>query len=190
LRSRICTSWVKRRRKLVKNSMDHGIDQKSTLILGLGNLLLRDEGFGVHVIQQLKTYRLPSNIKVVEGGVGGYNLLGCMAGIERLLVVDSMMTDTIPGKLVLFKPGPHFKDNGQNALSFHQVGIMELVQISKLLDHYPEVLFLVTRPKILKPGLNLSRCLQKSVGPAVQMILKLCHSQFSELERSTELCTQ
>jgi hydrogenase maturation protease len=170
--------------------MDQLMHQKSTLILGLGNLLLRDEGFGVHVVQQLKSHQLPGNIRVVEGGVGGYNLLGYMAGIERLLVVDVMMIDTIPGKLTIFKPGLHFKANGQNALSFHQVGIMELVQMGKLLGHHPEVFFLVTRAKILEPGLTLSRCLQKSVGPAVQLILKLCHNQFSELERSTELCTR
>jgi hydrogenase maturation protease len=170
--------------------MDQVINQKSTVILGLGNLLLRDEGFGVHVVQKLKNYPLPGNFRVVEGGVGGYNLLGYLEGIERLLVVDVMMIDVTPGKLTIFKPGLHYKDNGQNALSFHQVGIMELVQMGELLGHHPEVFFLVTRPKILKPGLNLSSCLQKSVGPAVQLILKLCRSQFSELERSTNLCTQ
>jgi len=164
-------------------------EKKTTLILGLGNLLLRDEGFGVHVTQRLKTCDLPSDVKVVEGGVGGYNLLGYFKGVERLLVVDAMMTKSEPGELVLFQPGPSLRDNGQNALSFHQIGILELLQMWKLLGQEPEVFFLVTRPEILEPGLTLSTRLQKSVEPAVQLILKLCHNRFTGLERSTELCT-
>jgi hydrogenase maturation protease len=168
--------------------MEQTVDNKPTLILGLGNLLLGDEGFGVHVAQHLQTCELPENTRVVEGGVGGYNLLGYLKGIHRLLVVDAMMIDAEPGELILFKPGPHFKDNEQNGLSFHQTGIMELVQIVKLLGHEPEVFFLVSRPEKIEPCMVLSPRLQKSVEPAAQMILKLCHNRFTGLERSAELC--
>jgi hydrogenase maturation protease len=162
---------------------------KSTLILGLGNVLLSDEGFGVHVVKRLQGLSLPVGVKVVEGGVGGYNLLGYFKDIERLLVVDAMILDSRPGELVLFQPGPNFKDAGQNALSFHQTGIMELVQMWNLLGNEPEVFFLVTRPEKLEPGLTLSPSLEKAVQPAVQMILKLCQNRFTGLERSAELCT-
>jgi hydrogenase maturation protease len=170
--------------------MVQSTENKSTLVLGLGNLLLGDEGWGVHVVQKLQTCELPAHVRVFEGGVGGYNLLGCLEGVERLLVVDAMMTEAGPGELVLFQPGPDFRDNSRNALSFHQIGILELVQMWKLLGHEPEVYFLVARPEKLDPGMDLSPRLQESVGPAVQLILKLCHNRFSGLERSAEVCTR
>jgi hydrogenase maturation protease len=168
--------------------MDQAVEKKSTLILGLGNLLLGDEGFGVRVVQQLSTGKLPGDVRVVEGGVGGYNLLGYLEGIKRLLVVDAMMIDTAPGELVLFQPGPRFRDNGGEAISFHETGIMELVQMWKLLGHEPEVWFLVARPEQMEPGMELSLRLQKSMESAVQLIKKLCFNRFTGLERSTELC--
>jgi hydrogenase maturation protease len=163
---------------------------QTTLVLGLGNLLLGDEGFGVHVIRKLQMVELPSCVKVVEGGVGGYNLLGYLQGVSRLLIVDAMMTGSQPGELLLFQPGPSFKDREQNGLSFHQTGILELVRLSQLLDNDPEVWFLVACPEELEPSMVLSPRLERTVGQAVELISKLCHNDFSGLERSAELCIQ
>ncbi|MBL7209032.1 MAG: hydrogenase maturation protease, partial [Dehalococcoidia bacterium] len=59
----------------------------TTMVLGVGNLLLGDEGFGVHVVRRLKERKLPGHVRVEEGGVGGFNLLGYLDGVKRLLVV-------------------------------------------------------------------------------------------------------
>jgi hydrogenase maturation protease len=81
----------------------------TTLIMGLGNVLLGDDGFGVHVIRHLKETVLPDNIRLIEGGVGGFNLLGYLEGVQRLVIVDAMIVDLTLGEVCLFQPGERLK---------------------------------------------------------------------------------
>jgi len=166
-------------------SMNHC---KTTLIMGLGNILLGDEGFGVHVARRLRESELPDYVRIEEGGVGGFSLLGYLDGVERLVVVDAMMLDSPPGELLLWKPGPDFHEPGKNIVSFHQVGVIELVNMWGLLEHEPEILFLVTRPEKLEPGMELSPALQRAAEQAARLIKSLCENNFADLERSKDLC--
>ncbi|MDD5039426.1 MAG: hydrogenase maturation protease [Dehalococcoidales bacterium] len=159
-----------------------------TLILGLGNILLGDEGFGIHAARRLREFKLPGYIRVEEGGVGGFNLLGCLEGVERLIVIDAMMLDSPPGELLLWKPGPHFRETGKSIISFHQVGVMELVHMWGLLGCEPEILFLVTRPEKIEPGMELSPNLRTAAEQAARLVEKLCADNFADLERSVDLC--
>ena len=164
-------------------------NSSSTLILGLGNILLGDEGFGVHVARRLKEADFTGNVKVEEGGVGGFNMLGYLEGVERLLVVDVMILDAPPGQLFLMKPGPDFVEPGKRIISFHQVGVIELVRMWGLLGYEPEIFFLVTRPEKLEWSTSLSPSLQRAAERAFKLIKKLCLNNFTELERSQDLCT-
>jgi hydrogenase maturation protease len=159
---------------------------RATLVLGLGNILLGDEGFGVHVVHRLKGVELPEHVRVEEGGVGGLNLLGHLEGVEQLLIVDVMMVDSPPGRLVLWKPGTNFRQSNKSAISFHQVSVMDLVHMWGLLGHEPELFFLVTRPQRMEPSMELSEPLRDAVEEAVNLIEKLCVSNFAGLERSKD----
>ena len=156
------------------------------MVLGLGNLLLGDEGFGVHVVRRLKDTELPPNVRVEEGGVGGFNLLGLLEGVERLLVVDAMMLESPPGELHFLK-AQDVKEPGKHVLSFHQVGVLELVSMWSLLGYEPEVLFLVTRPQRIEWTTELSPPLQSAVSEATEL-LRRPHE--NPLWKGTEtLCT-
>jgi hydrogenase maturation protease len=146
----------------------------TTMVLGLGNLLLGDEGFGIHVVRRLKEVGLPSHVRIVEGGVSGFNLLGHLEGVERLVVVDVMMVESPPGKLHLFKQENKLKEPGKQILSFHQVGVLDLIPMWRLLGYEPEVFFLVTRPEKLEWSTELSPPLQSAVDKATQLIQRLC----------------
>ena len=170
--------------------MDEEAVTKSTLILGIGNILMGDEGFGVHVARGLKNMVLPGNVTVKEAGVGGLNLLGDLEGMERLVVIDVMMIDHTPGELYLYKPEKGFSEPGKKVVSFHQVGVTELVQIWGLLGHEPELLLLVTRPEKMDWNMELSQPLRAAADKAVKLIAELCQSDFTGLERSQLLCIQ
>lgn len=146
----------------------------TTMVLGLGNLLMGDEGFGVHVVRRLKEVGLPSHVRVVEGGVGGFNLLGYLEGVKWLLVVDVMMTDSPPGELRLLNSDQKPEERGKQILSFHQVGILELVKMWGLLGYEPEIMFLVTRPEKIEWSTELSPPLQSAADQATKMIQHLC----------------
>ncbi|RLG93697.1 hypothetical protein DRO37_07580 [Candidatus Bathyarchaeota archaeon] len=164
-------------------------EPQTTLVLGVGNIIMGDEGFGVHVAQRLKEIDLPKNIRVEEGGVGGFNLLGSLEAVSRLIVVDVMMTELVPGGRCISRPGPDFAEPGKTIMSFHQVGVLELVQMWRLLGHDPEVVFLVTRPQRLEWGTELSAPVNEAADKAVSLLKKLCYDNFASLERSLNVCT-
>lgn len=162
---------------------------QATLILGVGNVIMGDEGFGVHVARRLREIDLPENVRVEEGGVGGFNLLGSLEGVKRVIMVDVMMADVAPGEVCLFRPGPDFAEPGKTIVSFHQVGVLELVQMWGLLGHEPEVFFLVTRPQKLAWSTELSAPVKDATEKAVTLLEDLCRDNFASLERSLDICT-
>ncbi|MFA5316175.1 MAG: hydrogenase maturation protease [Dehalococcoidales bacterium] len=145
------------------------------LVMGLGNVILGDEGFGVHVARRLKEVDLPENVAVREGGVGGFDLLGYLDGIRQLLVVDvMMMMDAPPGEIFFFRPGPELSEPGKTILSFHQVGVLDLIKMWGLLGFEPDTYFLVTCPEKMEWGMKLSPSLETAAERAVALIRELC----------------
>ena len=145
------------------------------MVLGLGNILMGDEGFGVHVVRRLQQSELPCQVRIVEGGVEGLNLLGHLEGIKRLLVVDVMMIDIKPGELRLIEAEQMPGEPGKQIVSFHQVGVLELMHLAELIGYQPEVTFLVTRPEIMDWNMELSPKLQSAVDQAVEEVRKWCN---------------
>jgi hydrogenase maturation protease len=168
--------------------LNNGTGCRSTLVLGVGNILLGDEGFGVHVVRALQKRKLADHVSAKEGGVGGFNLLGELDGFERLLVVDVMMTEHPPGYLSLFKPGADSMEPGKKIVSFHQVGVADLVQMWDFLGYKTELYFLVTRPEKIEWSTELSPTLRCAASKAVGLINDLCQNDFDSLERSQALC--
>jgi hydrogenase maturation protease len=160
--------------------------KESILILGIGNVLLSDEGFGVYVVRRLQQAKLPDNVAVGEGGIGGFNLLGQLEGVDKLLVVDVMWMNTPPGELHIIYPEQELKEPGKQIVSFHQIGVLELVELSKLIGNNPEVTYLVTRPEKLNWSTELSPALQNAVDKAVDTIIKICKEYNSEIEKGAK----
>ena len=165
--------------------MAPSVDNMMTLVLGLGNVLLGDEGFGVHVVRQLQTCELPDDVRVVEGGVGGFSLLGYLEGVKRLIIVDVMMHESPPGQLLLLMPGTKLEEPGKRLMSCHQIGVLELLKMWSLIGKEPEVYLLVTRPESLEWSTELSLPLQTACAEAVEVIKKLC---INPVERNYQTC--
>lgn len=167
--------------------MAHNVDNRTTLVLGLGNVLLGDEGFGVHVVRRLQGCALPDNVRVVEGGVGGLNLLGHLDEVKRLIIVDVMMHDSPPGQLLLIEPGARLDEPGKRLMSCHQIGILEILRTWSLIGNMPEVYVLATIPEHLEWSTELSARLEAACTKAVETIKKLC---INPIERNYEICTR
>ena len=159
-------------------------DKAMTLVLGVGNVILGDEGFGPEVVRRLSEAGLPAGVRVEEGGVGGFNLLGSLEGVDRLIVVDVMDIDIPPGGVRLFKPESCSSEGGTQIISFHQVGVLELLKMWRLLGHETEVYFLVTRPEKLEWGTELSPPVRQAAARAVSLVCELAADGFIALERS------
>lgn len=115
----------------------------SILVLGLGNILLQDEGIGVHVIEALEAaYDLPNSVTVVDGGTAGMDMLNTIAGFQHMVVVDAVKTGAPAGTVVTLT-GDQVPAFFKGKLSPHQVGLTDLLAVMRLTDESPESITLI-----------------------------------------------
>jgi len=144
-----------------------------TLVLGVGNLLVSDEGVGVHVIERLtETYDLPKGVQVLDGGTLGLDLLYYLEGVENLLIVDAVEMDKEPGTLLRMQ-GDEIPSFLSIKMSPHQIGIPDMLFAAKLRDLYPRnVVLWGIQPATLEVGLELSPVIAAQVDVLVSKIVE------------------
>jgi hydrogenase maturation protease len=144
-----------------------------TLVLGVGNTLMGDEGVGVHVIERLLAgYKIPEEVHVLDGGVLGMGLLYYLEGIENLLLVDAVETRKDPGTIIRLEDDevPAFLSM---KISPHQVGVPDMLAASKFIDLYPKRIVLWgIQPQILDMGLDMSPLIESKVDILVTNVLE------------------
>ena len=152
----------------------NSLDQLNTrtLVLGVGNLLVSDEGVGVHVIERLtETYDLPKGVQVLDGGTLGLDLLYYLEGVENLLIVDAVEMDKEPGTLLRMQ-GDEIPSFLSIKMSPHQIGIPDMLFAAKLRDLYPRnVVLWGIQPATLEVGLELSPVIAAQVDVLVSKIV-------------------
>lgn len=135
------------------------------LVLGIGNLLLSDEGIGVHAIRLLEEKSWPGHIIFLDGGTGGFHLLSVFQQYKKIILIDATLDGNKPGKVSLIKP-KYARDFPQT-LSAHDIGLRDLVNSSALLGFLPEI-YLITVS--ISENQRLSMELSEEVGQAVAEI--------------------
>ncbi len=114
---------------------------ETVLILGVGNLLMGDEGVGVHVARQLEQEDLPAGVMVVDGGTGGFHLLSYLEEYRSVIMIDACMDGREAGTISVLKP--RFASDFPRALSAHDIGLRDLIESASLLGSLPEM-YLIT----------------------------------------------
>ena len=143
-----------------------------TVIIGVGNLLLKDEGAGVHVAQELQKKRLPAAVEVHDGGVAGIGLLEFFPGASKVLLIDAADMDLDPGASVRFTPEEVAGKAGGPRFSTHDVGLLEVLELARTLGQCPpEVVIYGIQPKEISWGTELSPEVQATVPRVVEMVL-------------------
>jgi len=142
------------------------------VILGVGNLLLSDEGVGVHVAHKLMEMDLPAGVEVIEGGTDGFRLMNVVTEAGRLIVVDAVKGGGPPGSIYRFdiKDAPSSPDAYKT--SVHQIGILEIVHLSELIGQTPETTVIGVEPKSLEMGMALSPEVQEKIPKIIELILE------------------
>ncbi len=116
-------------------------------ILGIGNILLGDEGFGVHFVRWFgERYLLPEGVTAVDGGTLGYGLLDTVCSCERLLVIDCLKLDDSPGSVYRFTR-EEMEVRLPPPTSAHEVKFADVLCKAELLGEIPEITFLCVVPE-------------------------------------------
>jgi hydrogenase maturation protease len=133
----------------------------SVLILGIGNVLLSDEGIGVHMARTLLSEGgLPEGAEVVDGGTMGLELLPLLENAASLLIIDAVELGAAPGALRVIV-GRHLETTLSLHVSPHQVGAADLIAVARMLGRLPQQTSLLgVQPASLSPGAELSAALR------------------------------
>ena len=146
---------------------------KSTplLVLGLGNMLLEDDGVGVSAVALLKDrYELPEGVRLLDGGTLGLSLLPHLEDAEAVILVDAIRADGAPGTFVRLD-GDEVAPAVATRLSVHQVGVADLLDGARWLDRYPaRVVLLGLVPESMELGVGLSPRVRPALPALVERI--------------------
>ena len=141
------------------------------LVLGIGNLLLGDEGVGIRVVENFTArYLLPPEVEALDGGTMGMALLPYLAGRRLLLLVDAVRTGAPPATVVQMEvvhPLAFFREK----ISPHQIGIAEVLSVAALTNELPgRIVVIGVVPKEMDTGLDLSPEIAAKVGIMADMV--------------------
>jgi hydrogenase maturation protease len=98
-----------------------------TLVLGLGNVLMGDEGIGVHVVRALEQHPLPDGVECLDGGTGGFILLEPLENADRVILIDASADDNPPGTVT--RTTPRFSRDYPPTLTAHDIGVKDLLDV-------------------------------------------------------------
>lgn len=147
-------------------------DPPKVAVIGMGNLLLKDEGVGIHVIQALEKASLEGcgEFMIVDGGTCTDILLQLPQGIEKLIIVDAVKGGGEPGSIYRFTPGDIAFELGTQT-SVHQLGLAEsLEMMAAARTEAPQVIILGIEPKEIDWGLEISAELQEQVPQMITLV--------------------
>ncbi len=108
-----------------------------TLVLGVGNLLMGDEGVGIHAVRRLDATDLAARADVLDGGTGGFSLLGIFSERERVILIDAAMDGRPEGTVTVLRP--RFASDFPRSLSAHDIGLRDLIESATLLGPLPKI---------------------------------------------------
>lgn len=145
-------------------------DKARTLVLGIGNILWADEGFGVRAVEAFhERFETEEDVTVLDGGTQGLYLVQFVEACDRLLVFDAIDYGLAPGELRVIRDSEVPRFTGAKKMSLHQTGFQEVLSAADLLGRYPERLALIgVQPRDLEDwGGPLTPPVRAALGPAL-----------------------
>ncbi|WXG43380.1 MAG: hydrogenase maturation protease [Promethearchaeati archaeon SRVP18_Atabeyarchaeia-1] len=149
---------------------------KRVVVIGIGNIILGDEGVGVHVLNRLRLEKLPDEVELIEGGVGGIALLNFIKGVERALFIDAV-AGAKPGRIHRLTQNDLEEKvkTSLHPMSLHDIGLAEMIKIGKTLypDEMPReiVIYGIEITELKAYSTELSKGVNNSIDRVVKLIV-------------------
>ena len=145
------------------------------LVMGVGNVLMGDEGVGVHAVRLLEKQPWPSHVTLLDGGTGGFHLLSHFGECDVIVMIDATLDDRPAGTVSVIEP--RYAKDFPRSLSAHDIGLKDLVESAALLSMLPRVLLVTVSVGDLQPmQLTLSPPVDASLGQVVDVVTDLVAS--------------
>jgi len=144
---------------------------KNTLVLGLGNVIMGDEGVGVHVVRDLEKHTLPPDVECLDGGTGGFILLEPLQSADHIVLIDATADGNPPGTVT--RTTPRFSSDYPPTLTAHDIGVKDLLDAFYMQSGQREVvLYAITIDPKQPISMELSETVACAKQEAVRLILE------------------
>ncbi len=140
------------------------------MILGVGNLLFKDEGVGVHVAQRLAGMNLPPGVQVIDCGTSLLDAVSYIAKAQKLIVVDAVRAGAEPGTVFRFQD-KDISEPPRKLVSLHQLSLLESLEMVGKLGRRPPTIIIGVEPKLVEMGAELSPEIERVVPKLFDLIL-------------------
>jgi hydrogenase maturation protease len=148
-------------------------EKKPVLVLGVGNILLTDEGVGVHVVNRMREMDLPLHVDLLDGGTSGFDLLDDLEGRKKVVVVDTVHGGEPPGTIYRMTT-EDIEDTNKQTVSLHDIDMSDLFKLADLFEiEKPEVVILGIEPKDMESSsLELTPEIEAKVPRLIELVMK------------------
>lgn len=163
------------------------------MVLGIGNILFSDEGFGIRVVEKLyDLYEFPENVSLVDGGVLGLNLMGMISQADHLIVIDAIRNKGSAGDLYRLE-GDAIPERIRAKNSLHQIDFLEALTLCQALDKVPKTVILGVEPEDMETlSLELTATILGKIDRVIDMVLAelelLGVADFEVKSKKSEAC--
>lgn len=140
--------------------------------MGTGNLLLKDEGVGIHAVKRLKEIDLPSDVEVLDGGTSGFDLLDEIEGRKRVIVIDAVKAGEKPGTIYRFS-GDDVEAKRKALVSLHDIDLADILNLAGILGKRPQITVIGIEPKCIEEfGLELSPEVEDKIPVIIELVME------------------
>lgn len=148
--------------------------ENSIVVLGVGNILLTDEGLGVHVVEDLKAnYNFTPQISLIDGGTMGMELLTYMRGMKKILLIDAVNGGEAPGTIYEF-PHRELEQYFTDHISVHEVGMQDILRIRAIQENpLEDAIVIGVEPASLEVGFEPSEPVQRALPEVKERVLRV-----------------
>jgi hydrogenase maturation protease len=148
-------------------------NRENILIVGIGNIIMMDEGIGVYAIRELEKLNLPSSVTIFDAGTDVFKIMSCESTYDTVIIVDAVQKKDIPGTIHRMLLDEIETEPTQNNL--HQISFVEALRLMKLSSsniQNAKVILYGIEPEIISFGVGLSPEVERSLDLLIDIILK------------------
>jgi len=152
--------------------MQTAADRSPVLVMGVGNILRRDDGFADAVLRRLEAETLSDDVELFDAGTSAIDLMEVFNGRRKLVVLDAVRGGQAPGTLYRFSP-EEVEAGVLPMNSLHQVGLLETLKLGELVDCKPQQTVVIgAQPGDTSLGIGLTPEVEAAVERAVGLVMK------------------
>ncbi len=148
--------------------------EERVLVLGIGNLVLQDEGVGIQAIQVMEKQEnlFPPHVELLDGGTGGVGMIGVLQEFDRIIMIDATLDDSPAGTIKKVKP--KFSSDYPRLLSSHEFGLRDMIESMIVQENIPEIdLITVSVKNYQTIGMDLSPEVERAIPSVIKMVQEM-----------------